>query len=185
MKMTDEDIDNYPNLYRWLEFDFPGLPQRNPKVWNAFKRYAPNFYLNVWNSEDYWFLKSGFPPTLQVDDTGLMDKCEKDGEPELQEDGSYIQKYQRPWYGFTVPNPKSNIISIATDLAAGAGFSAEVERVLEGTVLHELIHWCKLKAGHKDYDKEDAPHAFEIEAYGARLLRTWEACFSEEYFKVK
>jgi len=177
--MSRKDKDTYPNLWRWVKHDLPALPDRKPKVWKAFRHHVPE----RGSKYDYTFLKPGFPPTLIVDNFEFM-SCKKDGEPELQKEGYYVQKYHVEKLGFTVPDFNSDEICLARDVAEGAGFGADRHRVLQATVLHELVHWCRLKAGEDVYD-EGPPYAFEREAYGAVVERTWEPCFSEEYFKVK
>ena len=54
--------------------------------------------------------------------------------------------------------------------------------VLEATVLRELIHWNRKKAFLDVFD-ETPSYAFENEAYGKRILRTWKACYEQPYYK--
>jgi hypothetical protein len=51
--------------------------------------------------------------------------------------------------------------------------------VLEATILHEVVHWTHPKAQRDDYEKEDTPRAFEREAYGRVVVRTWKTCFEQ------
>jgi hypothetical protein len=123
----------------------------------------------------------GVTPLIKVD-TSLMMDCVDDGDPVPQKDGSFVQKRKIGWYGFTVPTKGIEEIYVAKDLALGAG-STQVGAILEATLLHELVHWCRKVGGKNVYD-EDAPSAFEREAYGKVMLRTWQSCMSLEYFKV-
>ena len=66
---------------------------------------------------------------------------------------------------------------------AGA-FYPDVEKVLEATILHELVHWCRWAIG-KDVFDEGPPYAFEKEAYGQVMERTWNICFDEEFYVVE
>jgi hypothetical protein len=56
--------------------------------------------------------------------------------------------------------------------------------MLEATVLHELVHFCRLKTG-KNVDDEEPPYAFEREAYGHPVERSWPSCFSEILIKSR
>jgi hypothetical protein len=178
MIMSDADMDTYPNLWRWVEHELPALPKRKPKVWKAFTRHAGRE-----TRYDHTFLKPGFPPTLAVDDYEFL-YCKEDGEPELQKDGYYIQRFHIERLAVTIPNFDADLIVLARDVAEASGFGADRQHVVEATVLHELVHWCRMKAG-EDVNDEGPPYAFERDAYGAVAERTWTPCFSEEYFKVK
>jgi hypothetical protein len=186
MRMSEEDKKKYPDLYYWLKYDLPMLPLNKPKVYAAFRRYAPRPQTAGrcgLGCIDYLCLLLGYPPTIQVNSTDMME-CKKDGEPERQKDGSYIQKYELKWYGFTSPRYEADLIFVASDLARSARSSGEDGLVLEATVLHELVHWCRLKT-HADVNDEGPPYAFEKEAYGKVMQRTWQSCMSEAYFKVE
>jgi hypothetical protein len=169
--MVKQDIKKYSDLASWLLYDLPNLPYYKPKVWTAFTRHAGllSGYSIMW----------GFSPVIKVD-AGQMLECKETGAPQRQKDGSYIQRMYMPWHGFTVPTKGVNEIYVASDLARGAG-SPQVGPILEATVLHELVHWCRKIMG-KDVNDEDAPYAFEEEAYGKRMFRTWETCMSKQYF---
>jgi hypothetical protein len=189
MFMMDDDIKKYSDLYWWLKLDLPKLPQQKPKVWAAFTRYAPGVLdpLAPWGVNrvtglSYPWLLWGAPPKITVD-SGRMMECVDDGEPVKQPDGSFIQNAHIPWYGFTGPG-KTDLIIVASDLARGAGLPGDVGVVLEATILHEFIHFCRKKAG-QDVDDEGPSYAFEEEAYGHRVARTWQTCMSRQYFVVK
>ncbi|MBR0801872.1 hypothetical protein JQ615_41835 [Bradyrhizobium jicamae] len=194
MDMSGDDIRKYSDLWNWLRWEFPALPRRKPKVWEAFTRYArPSIYLGpLFPPSDvdgypsfasilYPFLLPGWPPTIEVNSTDMM-KCEEDGKEQLQKDGSYVQNHVVRWYGFTVPRYGANKILIASDIAQST-FGPE-SQVLEATILHELVHWTRLKALVADYDDEGPPRAFENDAYGKFVVRTWNTCYSPAYFKV-
>ena len=91
--MEKEDRKKYPDLYYWLMYDLPELPDMKPKVWSAFSRYAGDFAQMCieWNQ---------FTPLIKVD-SGLMLQCKDDGDPIPQKDGSFVQKRYMPWYGDT------------------------------------------------------------------------------------
>lgn len=195
MDMSGADIRKYPDLWAWLRWQFPFLPSRKPKVWEAFKRHAPWYgygygYGYPYFGEDevsfeasfYSFLRPGLPPTIEVNSTDFME-CAEDGEEQLQKDGSYVQNRIVRWYGFTVPRYGADKILIAADLAQTV-FGPQ-SQILEATVLHELVHWCRLKSFITNYEDEGPPYAFEKEAYGRVQLRTWNTCFSPAYFKVQ
>jgi hypothetical protein len=172
--MNKEDREKYSDLYYWLMYDLPGLPDSKPKVWEAFSRYTGKYAaLGI-----MW----GFTPWIKVD-TGRMLECIDDGNPIPQKDGSFLQKRHNPWYGYTVPTKGKEEIYVASDLARGAG-SMQVTPILEATILHELVHWCRKVGGQDVYD-EGPPYSFEKEAYGRPMYRTWESCMSIEYFKTK
>lgn len=109
-----------------------------------------------------------------------LNRLTKRIEPEPK--GNYfIQRYSSLRLGFTAPD--GSIILIAEDLALGAG-NPEMDKVLEATVLHELVHWCRFKIGQDVFD-EGPPYDFEREAYGHKIRRTWDSCGSVEYYEVK
>jgi hypothetical protein len=176
--MEKEDREKYPDLYYWLMHELPELPDMKPKVWSAFSRYAgPLFAGNsiVWT----------FPPLtplIRVESYRMM-QCEDDGDPIPQEDGSFVQKRTIRWHGYTVPTLGKDLIYLASDLAQGAR-AAEVGPILEATVLHELVHWCRKVSG-KDVNDEGPPYDFEKQAYGKVMFRTWQSCMSIQYFETK
>jgi Metallopeptidase toxin 3 len=180
MRMADENEKKYKDCCLWLKYDLPFLPKNKPKVWAAFTRRAPSYARYVYSPA--LCILWGHPPTLKIENSRMM-TCEDVGDPELQRDGSYIQKRQINWYGFTVPTYDVDEIYISRDIAENA--IGPDSLVLEATVLHELIHWCRKKAFVKDFDDEEAPRAFEKEAYGRIVLRTWNVCYSQPYFKVE
>jgi hypothetical protein len=173
-KLGPEDREKYPELYYWLMHELPQLRDTQPKVWSAFSRQAGTMagYSITW----------ALPPLIRVE-SYLMMHCENDGDPIPQKDGSFVQKRYIPWYGYTVPTLGTHEIYVASDLAQGAR-AAEVGPILEATVLHELVHWCRKVSG-KDVNDEGPPYDFEKEAYGTVQYRTWQSCMSIEYFETK
>lgn len=182
MYMSDDDSKKYVDLYWWCKLDLPALADKKPKVWAAFKRYAPTYWDPIAQGARYPFLTWGAYPKISVDSTNMME-CKDDGPPEKQTDGSFIQKRINPWYGFTSPG-RSDLIIVASDLAKGAGLPGDTGLVLEATMLHEFIHFCRKKAG-EDVADEGPSYAFEEEAYGHRIWRTWNTCWSPAYFETK
>jgi len=172
MMMTRQEAGKYPDCARYLMYEFTKLPDKKPKVYAAFSRYAGSFA----SMSSMW----GFDPIIKADPYDMMNQCENDGNPEPQKDGSTIQRRSLKWYGFTVPTKGIEEIYLAPDLMERAG-TAEVRAVLEATILHELIHWCRKVAG-KDVNDEEPPYAFEKAAYGKTVERTWQSCKSEVYF---
>jgi hypothetical protein len=186
MWMTSDDAQKYPDLKGYLLYGLPQVPQRSPRVFWAFLKYSGFSLLgDLWGFGASRPLMWGFGPSLAVNadaSKGGMMECIDDGEEKIG-DNRYVERKSLHWYGFTVPNRSANKIIIAADLATLGGTPDEI--VLEATVLHELVHWSRLQAGYDNYDREDEPRAFEREAYGRVVLRTWETCFSPEYYKVK
>jgi Metallopeptidase toxin 3 len=179
MNMSKDDVKKYKDLALWLQEVFPDLPRSRPKVWKAFVKHAGGW----WHPYLSYVPKWGFAPTISPRTWA----CEKDGDPEPKEwrdrsgevVGNYfVQRYASKRLGFTAPD--GSIILIASDLAQGA-FYPEVEKVLEATILHELVHWCRFTIGKDVYD-EGPPYAFEKEAYGQVRFRTWKVCFDEEFY---
>ena len=178
MNLTSEDMEKYRDLYYWTIQQLPQLPYTKPKVWAAFTRQAPRYGLSGFIA--YPFFYWGYPPLLSVNSTDMM-KCVDTGDPEPQPDGSFIQKRKNPWYGFTNPSARDEII-VASDLARDAGLPTDAGKVFEATILHELVHFCRKKAG-MNVNDEGPPYAFEREAYGREVTRTWESCYSPRYFR--
>ena len=173
MIITDDDARKYPDLRAYLLYSLSQLPQSKPAVYKALRKYTA--------FEPAIAIMWGTTPWLSPEDS-QMTQCVDVGEEKIG-DNLYVMRRTIPWYGFTVPNRSSDKILIAADLASLGGTKDEI--VLEATILHEVVHWTWLKAGRDDYDKEDAPRAFEREAYGKVVLRTWKSCFEQEYYKVK
>ena len=159
------DVAKYRDFGLWLLHELPQLPIRKEKVWRAFQRQAGDY-------AGTGIMPLG-GPSIRVDDDILM-LCSDDGPPSTQPDGSVIQNQLLRRYGFTVPTRGVNEIYIARDLALGA-LSRQVQPVLEATVLHELVHWCRKVDGEDVYD-ENPPYDFEREAYGQVVIRTWPSC---------
>jgi hypothetical protein len=192
MFMSDDDVKNYGDFALWLQGTFPDLPRRKPQVWKAFVKHAGGWW-NPWSNglsmapfAGPLILNWGFKPTISPRTWA----CEKDGEPEPKESRNrsgevighyFVQRYDSKRLGFTAPD--GSIILIASDLAQGA-FYPDVEKVLEATILHELVHWCRWAIG-KDVFDEGPPYAFEKEAYGYVMERTWNICSDEEFYVVE
>lgn len=166
MAVLDErDIAQYRDFGLWLLHELSRLPISKEKVWRAFRRQAGDYAGTGINPIG--------GPLIRVEGD-IMAMCDDDGAETLQPDGSVIQKQALKRYGFTVPTRGVNEIYIARDLALGA-LSRQIQPVLEATVLHELVHWCRKVNGDDVYD-EDPPYAFEREAYGQVVRRTWQSC---------
>lgn len=99
-------------------------------------------------------------------------------------DNLYVQRRVLPWYGYTVPKYGVDEIYIAEDLVRNAGNDPERDLVLEVTMLHELIHWNRKKVFLDVYDEKPS-YAFEQEAYGEHVVRTWKSCYEQPYYKTK
>jgi hypothetical protein len=172
--MTDKEVKKYHGFYLWLRYDLLTVPDTKPKVWSAFKHYAlddgdmPNSFMD-------W----GTSPLIQADDMDMM-KCETAGDPIVRPDGSTVQQYTMNWYGFTVPTKGKELIYLEPGLMSDAD-SAMAREMLEVTVLHELVHWCRKVRG-KDVFDEDPCYAFERDAYGKAKFDYRHACKSEVYW---
>jgi Metallopeptidase toxin 3 len=162
MNISAEDSKTYPDLAAVVKNLFITVAKK-PKLKAALERYAGDPYA----------LAILYPqgPRVRVDADFFP--CEPDGDPERQPDGSRIQKY-RMKDGFTPPSPKANEIYIAPDIAQNAG-STTGRLMLEATLLHECVHWCRMIDG-KDGFSEVEPYAFEKEAYGRVMARSYEVC---------
>jgi Metallopeptidase toxin 3 len=164
--MTSEDIEMYPNFHKWLRDFCHSVRHRRPKVYAAYRRQVL-FALAPGNfSQDIECLRWGWPPVIVPDKN--LSKCEI-----IDASNVPVQR----WYGFTVPNRFRNKILVASDLAIMAG-NPEVDLVLEATLLHELIHWYRLMEGKtlEGPAEEVQSEAFEMEAYGKPIRRTWNGC---------
>ncbi|ACK50271.1 hypothetical protein Msil_1306 [Methylocella silvestris BL2] len=170
MLMESDQKKKYPDLYYWLFYDLSNLKKNKPKVYSAYaKRSAGSDGLS-------W----GDPPYIKVDNDRAV--CEDMGEEKIG-DNLYQRKLQINWYGLTVPFEGVDKILIAGDLVGNPGNDPERDLVLEATVLHELIHWNRKHAGLDVFD-EGPSYAFEEEAYGKRIVRTWKSCYSQPYYYV-
>ena len=138
---------------------------RKPRVLAAFRRYAGD------GADLALFF--GQLPRVRIDPDFF--RCEDDGDPQVQRDGSVVQR-RRMKLGFTPPSPKVGEIYVAPDVAMNAD-SAEGALLTEATLLHECVHWCRMMDD-KDVWSEDEPYAFEKEAYGGIMGRSYQMCFS-------
>jgi Metallopeptidase toxin 3 len=171
MIMTGEDSQRYPKLRSYLEKTLPNLPSRKPSLYAVWQKYAP---ANEEKSKLDWpTLRWLWRPLVTVDSSQMM-QC-YDGRAQ-REVGPMAPRKVR-WYGLT---PDIKMIIIAEDLASLPGTPNEI--ILESTLLHEMVHWSRLAAGLSDWQDEDAPEAFEREAYGVptTLLRSWNYCLPYE-----
>jgi Metallopeptidase toxin 3 len=162
MNISAEDSIKYPYLAAVIKTLFFTVAKR-PKLKAALERYAGDPYA----------LAILYPqgPRVRVDADFFL--CLDDDAPERQPDGSRIQKYTMK-YGFTVPSTKSNEIYVAPDLARNAG-AATGRELLEATLLHECVHWYRM-IDDKDVYSEVETYAFEKEAYGRIMGRSYEIC---------
>jgi Metallopeptidase toxin 3 len=191
MMMKSEDTKKYPHLFWWLYYDLWMLQTKKPKVYEAYIKYSPPlatayFSPPGWGPDGLTF---GTWPWIKVENSMMvqcMDLVDENGKniEEKIGDNLYVQRRVLPWYGYTVPKYGVDEIYIAEDLVTNAGNDSERDIVLEATVLHELIHWNRKKAFLDVYD-ETAPYAFEQEAYGKRIFRTWKSCYEQPYYKTK
>lgn len=187
MDMKDEDIKKYPALYDYLSHYFPSFPKRNPKIFDIWLDVAVDSRANETAVGDESFpryiFQWGEGPNVSVNTYMMPTTCVAKGDPKPQNDGSFIQEQIIPWYGFTVPTKGVNEIYVAEDLAIGA-MSQEINHVLEVTILHELVHWCQREIG-KDVYSEEPPYRFEKLAYGKTTVRTWAACKSVQFYRLR
>jgi hypothetical protein len=169
--MGMDDIKRYKEFEHWLRHDLKQIPLKKPKIWQAFKRHAG---YGPWIS---FMLVWGSAPAFLVEEA----ECEPDDRVDA---GTFVvQTYKKKQSGFTAPTGK--VIVIAADLVSrgsAVGALTNEKTMLEATVLHELVHWCRFKTG-KDVNDEGPPYAFEREAYGRAVERSWRSCFSEILLK--
>jgi len=169
MNITPEDAKKFPELAALLQH-LPFIVARKRKVLAAFRRYAGD-------GADLALI-FGQHPRVRVDVDYF--RCEDDGDPQDQGDGSFIQA-RRMKMGFTPPSPKVGEIYVASDIAMNAD-DADGALVAEATLLHECVHWCRMMDG-EDVWSETEPYAFEKEAYGRIVGRTYQMCFPQRITK--
>jgi Metallopeptidase toxin 3 len=169
MRMNTEDQERYPWLAWYLQRRLPSLPSLKPKVYEIWQKYVVRVPPGASLLEDYGTLTWGWSPRVKVN---LDWTCSDDGPmtPRILHE-----------FGKTPPSPEADLIVIAEDLASLPNTPNEV--VLEVTLLHEMIHWNRLMVGRDDvYDENgpNGPYAFEREAYGGVIRRTWNYCVPYE-----
>lgn len=169
MNIRPEDSKKFPDLAVIIQRMFFTVA-RKPKLKDALERYAGGPYA----------LAIMYPqgPTVRIDPDFFQ--CEEDGPPQLQPDGTYVQKF-RMKAGFTPPSATSNEIYVAPDIAQNAG-TTDGRLMAEATLLHECVHWCRL-IDDKDVWSEKEPYAFETAAYGKVMGRSYYICPAKKVVK--
>lgn len=158
------------------------LNQTKPKLVEIFRRHTGVTDARFWHTSDP--LRYGTAPVILVDPLGMMGEMEATGTIEqANEHGGYCNAGRLKWYGFTVPTRGRDEVHLATDLG-GFPLMPHIKPVVEATLLHELIHYCR-KATGGDVNDETAPYAFEKEAYGHVVVRTWNVCMSDVFYRHK
>jgi len=173
--MRPEDIEMYPNFHKWLRDFCHSVRYKRPKVYAAYWRQVLDALNGNWSLDIDGLVWGSFPIIIPDKD---LSECTIEAIP--TGNGLSVYKYVQKWYGFTVPNRHSNKILVATDLAIMVG-NPDVDLVLECTLLHELIHWYRVKAGKtkEGAAEEVQSEAFEMEAYGKLIKRTWNGCHDD------
>jgi hypothetical protein len=168
MNITPEDAKTFPELAALIRH-LPRIVASKPKVMAAFRRYAGD-------GADLALL-FGQLPRVRVD----LDyfRCEGDGDPRYQ--GNVLIQARTMKMGFTPPSPKVGEIYVASDIAINAD-DRDGALVAEATLLHECVHWCRMMDD-KDVWSEAEPYAFEKEAYGRVIGRTYQMCFPQRVTK--
>jgi hypothetical protein len=162
MRMKNIDIQNYPKLAQWVRMELPLLPRQKKKVWKAFEEHSPQSMIKIGGLSLSW----GLPPKLEV----YPRRCEQFDEPR----GNYIYRTYDMELGKTIV--PANLIIIAEDIASRFDRrDADMVTIVEATILHELIHWLRGRAG-LDIMDEELSYAFEKAAYGRSIGRKWRMC---------
>ena len=141
-RMTTNHKSLYPNLSNWVESTLPAV-QNNRQVWSSFLRYSE---LSV--PEAVRALSWGYDPVL------------------------YIKQIPGCNGEFDSKNPRR--IVLAKDIAQRFEqdyLLPEAQRLVESTVLHELVHWGDHKDGRDQLCEEGI--CFEKQAYGENVQRYW------------
>jgi hypothetical protein len=169
VNFTPEDAKRFPELAALLR-QLPFIITRKPKVLAAFRRYAGD-------GADLALL-FGQLPRVRVDFDYFQ--CEDDGAPQYRGNGLLMQARTMKM-GFTPPSPKVGEIYVASDIAMNADNAAGA-LTAEATLLHECVHWCRMMDD-KAVWSENEPYAFETEAYGRVIGRTYQMCFPQPVTK--
>ena len=142
VRMTTNHINLYPNLSEWVENNLPTV-QDNSQVWAFFLQYS-----ELSNTEAVRAISWGYDPILYIKDIHG-----RNGEFD--------------------PNKPQRIV-LARDIAQRFeqdNLLLKAQRLVESTVLHELVHWGDHKDG-RDQCYEEGIY-FEIRAYGENVQRYW------------
>lgn len=136
--MSSEDQDAFPNIAKFCRADIPAALQRSA-VRRAFEAYSDLTAAETDNVA-IW----GTMPILRV--------ASRDGERALG------------WFRTTTPNLVFLDARVA-DAHRDRPTAAMVQRVLESTILHELVHWGEYRINAK-LDPDERGRQFELDAYG-------------------
>ena len=165
---SPEVQEQYPAFDRWLGYVFPNLVLGDVRVMNAFWHWS-SFKDTAENRSHFSY---GTPPTLEPLDNSIIDTCE------YHKDGNLW----RVLYGGTFSAAKIGINGKLVELFEEAivkplPYSDDTHlliEAMEGTILHEMVHWSYFKTGDEEkkrWDQYPDPAEygtthFELEAFG-------------------
>jgi hypothetical protein len=169
-KLTEDSADRYPMFEKWMRQDFVHVIS-NPRIMKAFFKWS-NFSAGDSPASRLYF-NYGMPPMI-----GLMTTdCDynDDGTPsgllwaktrsaaEIGLNTLILDEFEKLLNSRANPFIPKNLI---------APQFAELEKAVENTILHEMVHWSYRATGNdneeKNYggDPEYGTDLFELEAYG-------------------
>jgi PDZ domain/Metallopeptidase toxin 3 len=175
MTLTPEAKDRYPLFEKWLRKDFVHVVN-NSRLMKAFWRWSD--FTDT--TERRSIFKYGTAPAIGLLDDGTSKGCtyNTDGTPS---GFLYAMTWSAKMIGintvlldlfetvFPEPEPDTDV-----HYARTVGFRRQVIEVVEGTILHEMVHWSYFVTGKDEEklhggDKEHGTKNFEMEAYGNYL----------------
>jgi Metallopeptidase toxin 3 len=146
MKVSASLIECYPNMALWITNKFPEV-RKNTKVFKAFQKYSEL------KEDAERAIRDGTLPTVEWRRLGA-------------ENGQYDHKKY----------PDTVFIAMAIcekfEKSEADAKDPRMHRLIESTLLHEIVHWGDWKDG-KLSPYAEAGKEFEKEAYGEDVRRYW------------
>jgi len=162
MKVHDDTVQRCPRLLHYLRERLPHVPQWRPTVWRPFKERCGDDRLA--RLAIGW----GTGPTLDV--APLWGTLGVDGDERIAVAGRFPDE------------PPRDRIVISVDIVdawEGCEESWQLKQLLEGTLLHEAVHWARFHGhlgtggGNEYSERLEGGARFEQEAYGRVLGGIW------------
>lgn len=144
MRISGSFKQAYPKLSTWIETNLPKI-QNKHKVWQAFVKYS-----ELPPVKATWAITPGYNPDIHFK---VMPGA----------NGEFI--------GQKFPNRIYLAKSICDKFEKSDFADPKMHRLVESTVLHEMVHWGDWRDG-KDQAGEEGK-AFEVAAYGKDVTRYW------------
>lgn len=160
MLMNNDEMEQFPHLHTYIQMELPLLKDRRSNIWRAFKSRCENDILAQ------SAILYGQGPHVEV--KRIMGSIDFDDNERILVAGRF-------------PHDRKDRIYLASDIADTYErfFTHELQALVEGTLLHEAIHWARYHAklstggGTEYHEMLIGGKRFEREAYGRDFGAEW------------